>query len=68
MTDINTTFCRALLASVHKLVKQHAPQTNLRKSAWVYHFQRDQGECHGPDKFYWHGRDSSAGQFVMERI
>jgi hypothetical protein len=51
MTDINTTFCRALLASIDKLVKQHAPQTNLRKSAWVYHFQRDQWEFHGPNKF-----------------
>lgn len=60
MADINTIFCRLLLASVHKAVKKFAPDTNLRADAWVWHFHRDSWEFHGPDKFYWNGRADNA--------
>ena len=60
MTDIDITFCRALLAQAHTLVKLHFPEINLRKDAWVWHFHRDHWEFHGPDRFYWNGSAANA--------
>ena len=57
--NINVTFTRMLLSQAHELVKLHFPKTNLR-SAWVYHYNRDHWEFHGPDEFYWHGSAGTA--------
>jgi hypothetical protein len=59
MPSIDVAFTRALLAEAHKLVKQHFPDTNL-KQAWVYKYNRDHWEFHGPDGFYWHGSAGTA--------
>lgn len=40
-------------------VKKHATAEQI-KAAWVYHFDRDSWEFHGPDKFYWHGSADNA--------
>lgn len=59
MNNINLAFCRALLKSVLLEVKKHATAEQV-KAAWVYHFDRDQWEFHGPDNFYWHGSADNA--------
>jgi len=53
--DINTEFCRTLLNSVMEEVRQHTTPEQ-RKKVWVYHFDRDNYEFHGPNDFYWNGR------------
>lgn len=58
--SIDIVFCRSLLREGHKLVKLHFPEINLRKDAWVWHFQRDHWEFHGPNEFYWNGSASNA--------
>lgn len=60
MSDIDTVFCRSLLAHAHEAVKLHFPDINLRKDAWVWHFQRDHWEFHGPAEFYWQGSAANA--------
>lgn len=60
MTNIDHAFCRSLLSQAHELVKLHYPETNLRADAWVWHFQRDDWEFHGPDGFYWNGSATNA--------
>lgn len=52
--DINLTFCRMLLKGTMDVIK---PLTTVaeRKAAWVYKFERDHWEFHGPNGFYWHG-------------
>jgi len=56
---IDVAFCRALLASTHRDVRA-AGITSPMKAAWVWHFQRDHWEFHGPDGFYWHGSAGNA--------
>lgn len=60
MTDINISFSRSLLSQAHIEVRKHFPRVNLRSGAWTYHFNRDNWEFHGPDKFYWNGSASNA--------
>jgi hypothetical protein len=59
VADINTTFCRTLLAGAHADVKKHFPHINLR-TAWVYKTDRQSWEFHGPDDFYWYGHADNA--------
>lgn len=58
MTDIDISFSRALLAQVIPAVK--AAGKRVTKDAWVWHFNRDHWEFHGPDDFYWNGRAGNA--------
>lgn len=57
--DVNLAFCRLLLKMTMEVIK---PLTTVaeRKAAWVYHFERDSWEFHGPDGFYWHGSADNA--------
>ena len=59
MTNINLAFCRLLLKGTMEVIK---PLTTVaeRKAAWVYHFERDHWEFHGPNNFYWHGSADNA--------
>lgn len=52
MTNINTVFCRTILADVHKQVREYDDTINLRKDAWVWHFHGDHWEFHGPENYY----------------
>lgn len=47
-------FSQILLKNVHKTVKKHFPNVNLKTDAWVYKFPRSHWEFHGPGKFYTH--------------
>lgn len=58
MTDINVTFCRALLAQIIPYVKTAGKRVN--KDAWVWHNGRDNWEFHGPDDYYWYGSANNA--------
>jgi hypothetical protein len=58
--NIDVAFTRHLLAEGHKLVKQHFPDINLRKAAWVWCAGRDHWEFHGPGEYYWHGSAGTA--------
>lgn len=58
MADIDVLFGRALLAQAIPLVRKAGKRVN--KDAWVWHFQRDHWEFHGPDEFYWHGSAGNA--------
>lgn len=60
MAYIDTAFTRALLSSGVELVRKHFPTVKTRKDAWVYHFNSDHWEFHGPNGFYWHGSASDA--------
>jgi hypothetical protein len=57
--DINLAFTKLLLKGTMEVIK---PLTTVaeRKAAWVYHFERDSWEFHGPDGFYWHGSADNA--------
>lgn len=59
MTDVNLAFCRILLRGVMDDVKKHTT-AETRKAAWVYHFNGDTWEFHGPNGFYWHGSADNA--------
>jgi hypothetical protein len=58
MTDINISFCRALLSQIVPEVR--AAGKSPRNDAWVWHSMRYSWEFHGPEKFYWHGRAYNA--------
>jgi hypothetical protein len=58
MADIDTYFCRALLAQVQPDV--YAAGKRPFKDAWVWHAWRDLWEFHGPDDYYWYGSASNA--------
>ena len=45
-------FSRRILTDVHRDVKRHWPEVNLRKDASVHHFHGEQWEFHGPGRFY----------------
>jgi len=49
--NVNLAFTRLLLKGTMEVIK---PLTTVaeRKSAWVYHFNGDHWEFHGPDCFY----------------
>lgn len=53
--DINTIFTRTLLNNVMEDVRL-VTTIEERKTAWTYHFMRDDWEFHGPHGFYWHGK------------
>lgn len=59
MTDINLTFCRALLKAVLADVKPHTTVAE-RADAWVIKTGRDSWEFHGPREFYWYGSADNA--------
>ncbi|MEX3960134.1 hypothetical protein [Trinickia sp. EG282A] len=52
--ELNCIFTRSLLREATTLVRSHFPDVKLR-DAWVYRFNGDHWEFHGPDDFYWHG-------------
>lgn len=58
MSTIDGAFDRALLAQVIPDVREHVPGVKLR-DAWVIRTSLGQWEFHY-QKFYWHGRASSA--------
>jgi hypothetical protein len=60
MTDINLSFCRALLREAIKELKEKAPGIRPMKDAWVWKAGFGSWEFHGPDKYYWHGRAHNA--------
>lgn len=57
--DINLAFTRLLLKGTMEVIK---PLTTVaeRKAVWVYHFNGDHWEFHGPNDFYWHGSADNA--------
>lgn len=57
--EFNSAFTRSLLREATALVRSHFPDVKLR-DAWVYRFNRDHWEFHGPDGFYWHGNADGA--------
>lgn len=65
MSDLNITFCRALLAQTMERVRRHTTPA-LREKAWVYKTARGQWEFQGPNpdgrvnQFYWFGRADNA--------
>lgn len=73
MSNINIMFSRTLLKAVMEEVKKHATADEI-KQAWVYHFDRDSWEFHGPHRdqprpnyivskpetFYWNGSADNA--------
>jgi hypothetical protein len=67
VTDINISFCRALLREAVELLKIEAPHIRPIKDAWVWHAGRGCWEFHGPrtgdaemPTYYWHGRADNA--------
>ena len=57
--NIDVQFCRLLLREVIAEVRAAFPGIKVGQ-AWVWKFQRDQWEFHGPQGFYWHGRAANA--------
>jgi hypothetical protein len=47
---VNDAFTRSLLREATTLVRSHFPEVKLR-DAWVYRFNGDHWEFHGPDDF-----------------
>lgn len=49
------SFCRTHLARVMVDVREHTTDEQ-RKAAWVYKYDDQGAEFHGPDNYYWYGR------------
>lgn len=59
MSNVNLAFCRQLFKLVLMDVRKLATPEEI-KAAWVYHFERDNWEFHGPNGFYWYGSADNA--------
>jgi len=59
MKNPNIAFCRRVLSKTLKSVKEFDESIDLSK-AWVWHFNGDSWEFHGPDNFYFCMRADNA--------
>lgn len=58
--NIDVAFSRSLLSVLVQNMKAVHPDVSVMRDAWVWHFNRNHWEFHGPNGYYWHGRASCA--------